>query len=66
MIPCRVVIYARDVMNITGLKEGASRLLLEKIRKHLGKTPSHSITIKDFCEFTRIEEETVREFMKNN
>lgn len=63
MIPKRVVIYVRDVRNITGRSESGARALLQKIREELGKKPNQCITIMEFCEYTGIEEETVREFM---
>lgn len=64
MIPGRVVIYVRDVMNITGRSESGARSLLQKIKEVIGKQPAQCITIKEFCEYTGIEEEIVREFMK--
>ena len=65
MIPDRVVIYVRDAMNITGLRETGARSLLQKIRIAFGKKPEQCVTIYDFCEYTGIEEEIVREFMKS-
>ncbi|RPD39573.1 hypothetical protein [Chitinophaga barathri] len=65
MIPGRVVIYVRDVINITGRSESGARALLQKIRKALGKKPDQCITINEFCEYSGIAEKIVREFMKN-
>lgn len=65
MMPSRVVIYVRDVKNVTGRSDSASRALLSKIKEVLGKKPGQFITIKEFCEFSGIEEDTVREFMKS-
>lgn len=65
MKPVRVVIHVRDVMNITGLKEGGARLLLHKIKKSLCKKPSQCVTIKEFCEYLGIEEEIISDFFKD-
>ncbi len=62
-IPNRIVIYAKDVMNITGRKERAARHLLAQIRKKYKKKKGSFITTKEFCEFTGIEEELIRSFM---
>jgi hypothetical protein len=65
MIPGRAVIYPRDVQNITGRCENAARALLNKIRKELGKKPWQCVTVDEFCKYLGIEEEIVREFIKD-
>jgi len=62
-IPNRIVIYAKDVMNITGRKERAARHLLAQIRKKYKKKKGSFITTKEFCEFTGIAEDQIRAFM---
>ncbi|HLG40488.1 MAG TPA: hypothetical protein VI461_12500 [Chitinophagaceae bacterium] len=62
-IPNRIVIYAKDVMNITGRKERAARKLLAKIRKKYNKANGEFITIKEFCEYTKIDEELIKSFL---
>ena len=64
MIPDRIVIFARDVQNITGRSERASRLLLQKIRQSRGKKPGQYISVAEFCQFTGLSEEEVRGFLK--
>jgi ribosomal protein S3 len=62
-IPNRIVIYAKDVMNITGRKERAARKLLAKIKKKYKKKPGEFISIKEFCEFTNLDERMVTKFL---
>lgn len=62
-IPQRVVIYAKDVENITGMKNRTARRLLQKIREQLGKTDLELITVQDFCKVTGIPEDIVRSFL---
>jgi len=63
-IPLRVVIYVRDVENITGLRPRTAQKLLKTIRDKLGKPSTAFITVKDFVAYTGIEEDLVKEFLK--
>ena len=60
-VPPRIVIYAKDVQNITGRKERTARYLLAQIRVHFGKKPTDYVTVKEFCEFTGLLEEDIRQ-----
>jgi hypothetical protein len=62
-IPNRIVIYAKDVMNITGRKERAARKLLARIRKKYRKKKGTFITVKEFCAYTDIDEASVKSFL---
>jgi hypothetical protein len=62
-IPNRIVIYAKDVMNITGRKERAARKLLASIRKKYKKRKGEFISVFEFCEFTGLEVEKVSKFL---
>jgi hypothetical protein len=62
-IPNRIVIYPKDVMNITGRRERAARLLLTRIRKKLRKKRSEFITLEDFCGYTGLKPEHVTNFL---
>lgn len=64
-IPPRIVLYPRDVENITGRSDRTSRKLLQKIRLALGKAPEEFITVKEFCSFYGIQEELVNEFLRD-
>lgn len=63
LTPLRIVIYAADVMKITGRKESAARKLLAKIRKEYKKQPGNFLTVKEFCRYTGFEEEVVNKFL---
>jgi len=63
VIPRRIVVYAKDVMNITGRRERAARKLLADIRKKYKKKKGDFISIKDFCNFTGLEEVTIEPFL---
>ena len=62
-MPKRVVIYAKDVVNITGRKIRAARNLLVRIRHENQKKPDAFVTVKEFCRYTGIDEEEVRSFL---
>jgi hypothetical protein len=63
-IPLRVVIYTRDVENITGLRDRTARQLMQKIRNALGKSKDEFITIKEFSLFTGIDEDLIKDFLQ--
>lgn len=62
--PVRIIIYTRDVENITGKSERAARRLLKKIRQHLNKNDTQLITVSEFCQYTGLKEEDVERFMR--
>lgn len=62
-IPNRIVIYAKDIMNITGRKERAARALLAAIKKKFKKKKGEFVSVDEFCEFTGLKKESVREFL---
>ena len=62
-IPNRVVIYTKDVSNITGLRQRAAGKLLAAIRQKLGKPPSAFVTVQEFAAHTGISEETLTIFL---
>ncbi|RXK60675.1 hypothetical protein ESA94_09430 [Lacibacter luteus] len=64
-IPQRVVLYTRDVENITGRRGRTARQLLQKIRTALGKSKDEFITIKEFSLFTGIDEELIKDFLQS-
>jgi hypothetical protein len=64
-MPARVVLYSRDVENITGRSSRTCRKLLQKIRLALGKAPDEFVTVKEFCNFYGIGEELVKEFLNS-
>jgi hypothetical protein len=63
-IPYRVVIYPKDVMNITGRRERTARKLLARIRKQFSKPAGSFITVEEFCLFTGLKEEMINPFLR--
>ena len=64
LVPNRIVIYPKDVQNITGRKERAARKLISDIRQELGKTKQEFVTIHDFCEYTGLPKEEADPFLR--
>lgn len=62
-IPNRIVVYTKDVSNITGLSAKAARRLLRQIRAQNGKPQGSFVTVEEFAKFTGIKEEKVRPFL---
>lgn len=62
-LPGRIIIHARDVANITGQSERAGRWLIQQAREAAGKAPHQLVTIEDFCAYTGLTEDQVREYM---
>lgn len=63
-VPQRITIYPKDIENITGRSARTARKLLQKIRMALNKPSSAFITVKEFCAFTGIDEELVKDFLQ--
>jgi hypothetical protein len=62
-LPTRIVIYAKDVMNITGRRERTARKILSRMRKHYRKEKNAFITVDEFCLFTGMKKETILGFL---
>lgn len=62
-IPKRVVVYAKDVENITGRRERAARKILQRIREKFGKSKDAFVTVREFSLYTGIDEDLVRDFL---
>lgn len=61
----RIVIYRKDVENITGLKAQAARKLLSGIREKLGKKGNEFVTVSEFCACTGLAEDKVLPFLQS-
>lgn len=64
IIPNRIVIYAKDIQNITGRSERTSRKMMSALRKKYNKNKGDFITVEEFCIYTGIKEKQVVEFLK--
>ncbi|WP_211327235.1 hypothetical protein [Chitinophaga flava] len=63
IVPNRILIYAKDVMNITGRSERTARKILQQIRQAKGKKKGDMITVVEFCQFTGIDQQQVADFL---
>jgi len=64
-IPHRIVIYAKDIEKITGRSSSTACRLLKKIKQFYNKSRGDMLTVREFCEFLKLEEDLVREFLSN-
>jgi hypothetical protein len=64
IVTYRIVIYAKDVTNITGLSERTAWNLLAKIRKQYNKQKGQYVTLEEFCKYTGINKEEVKIYLK--
>lgn len=62
-IPNRIVIYVKDVVNITGRQKRTARNLLNRIRKTFKKERGSFVTLYEFCTFTGLRPEHVFPFL---
>jgi hypothetical protein len=63
-IPYRIVVYPKDVVNITGRKERTAQKLLAKIRAHFKKPVGSFISVEEFSKYTGLNEEKIQSFLK--
>ena len=63
MNPKRACIYPKDIQRFTGRSERYGRKLLNDIRNYFGKESYQFITIKEFVEYSGIEEEIVNKYL---
>jgi hypothetical protein len=63
LIPNRIVIYARDIENITDRKERTARQLLQRIRNANGKVPGQFVAVSEFCQYTGLKEKDITSFL---
>lgn len=64
LIPHCIVIYAKDIRNITGRSERTARKMLQQIREANGKRKGDLVSVEKLCRFSGLKEETVYQFMK--
>jgi len=51
----RIVIYPQDVAIITGRSDRYGRMIIKRIKEHLGKEQHQFVTIKEFATYMDIE-----------
>lgn len=60
----RVIIYAKDIMILTGKSERYSREILKKIKTKLNKEEHHLVSVHEFCDYLGLNVEHVLNAMK--
>jgi hypothetical protein len=61
--PKRIVVFPKDVTNITGLKRRAAQRLLQNIREDLGKPPGAFVSVAEFASYVHMTESEIRPFL---
>jgi hypothetical protein len=59
-----MVIYSKDIINITGCKDRTARKMLQLIREKYRKEKNGLISISEFCEYTGLRETDVKNYMR--
>ena len=60
-LPTRVCIYPKDIQRITGKSERYGRILINHIRKAYSKKAHQFVTVQEFCAYSGIGEELVKQ-----
>jgi hypothetical protein len=51
MLTERRIIYAQDIMLLTGRSRSYAYISLKRVKEHYGKSKHHLVTIREFAEF---------------
>ncbi|ODT51420.1 MAG: hypothetical protein ABS68_12905 [Niastella sp. SCN 39-18] len=60
----RVCIYPKDVQIVTGKSERWGREVIKKIKSHYSKEPHQLVSIEEFCQYTGLPVQTVKEKLR--
>lgn len=63
MLKKRLVIYPKDVVQLTGRSERYSQKLLIKIKETFKKAPHQFVTLDEFAEFAGIPKDEVKKHL---
>jgi hypothetical protein len=61
----RIVVFPSDVQNITRRGKRASQQLLKDIRTAFGKEKKQFVTVDEFCCYTGLDPEDVKDYLKD-
>jgi hypothetical protein len=64
MIKTRIILYPKDISLITGKSTRTARRMLATIRKTYHKSECALVSVEDFCNFTGLREEKIRELLR--
>lgn len=59
MTTTRIVLYAKDIILITGKSERTVRRMIAAIRKQYHQGENALVSVEDFCRYTGLKEEKV-------
>lgn len=62
--PRRLVLYAIDIANITGLSERSARRLLQSVKVALSKNAHEFVTVREFAAVYGVDEDFIFEHME--
>jgi hypothetical protein len=62
--PNRLVIYAKDVMHLTGKQRQVAYKILGRIRKKHKLQKGAMVTVNQFCSYTGMEMEEVLDYIR--
>ena len=62
-IPLRMILYTKDIINITGKSNRMCRKMLQHVRDAFGKTRKQFVTVKEFCFVFGLNEDHVNTFL---
>jgi ribosomal silencing factor RsfS len=65
MTTTRIVLYTKDIIIITGKSDRTARRMLAAIRKKCHKGKNALVSVEDFCSYTGLKEEKIREMLGN-
>lgn len=55
----RIILYPKDLEQLTGKSGRTCRRMLQTIREELGKSKEQLVTVRDFCEYYGMKEEEI-------
>ncbi len=61
----RICIYPKDIQCLTGKSERYGRKVIQAIKSKLGKEPHQLVTIKEFCDYTGLNEKEVNRYIQD-
>ena len=64
MLTQRIVLYIKDVLLIAGQGERSARRLMKKIKEKNGGSATLFISVQEFCAYTGLAEENVKELLR--
>jgi hypothetical protein len=61
--PNRIMVYPRDIQNITGKKPRTATRIYNQIKGHYGKMKNDLLTVMEVCDYWKLNIETVKAFL---